>query len=324
MDALADVLRAVRLTGGVFLDAEFTAPWCVSSQVGPEDCKPYMTAPTQIIAYHYVVAGRLLLAVGDGAPVEVRAGEIVMFPRNDGHRLGSSLAAPAIRAGHLIESPADGGLARIRHGGGGEATHIICGFLGSEARQSPLFSALPSLLKLDMSEGPGGRWIDSSFRFAAGEMARGWMGSATVLSKISELLFAEAVRRYLATLSAARSGWLAGLRDPIVGRALALLHGQTARAWTADELAREAGLSRSAFSDRFTAIMGEPPIRYLAGWRMQCAAQMLRNGSGSLAQIAAEVGYDSEAAFSRAFKRAFGQSPASWRKTVDQSDVNIQ
>jgi AraC-like DNA-binding protein len=156
--------------------------------------------------------------------------------------------------------------------------------------------------------------VASSFRYAAGELAAVRAGSAIVLAKLSELLFVEAVRHYVETLPADRTGWLAGLRDPVVGRALALLHTQLAHGWTAEALAREVFLSRSAFAERFTAVIGVPPMKYLTTWRMQVAAQRLRESSRSVAQIAADVGYESEAAFARAFKRAFSMSPAQWRK----------
>jgi AraC-like DNA-binding protein len=322
MDALSDVLRFVRLMGGVFLDAEFSAPWCVTSQVGPEDCRAFLTDPDHLIAYHYVVTGRLLLQVDGEPPIGVEAGEAVLLPRNDPHLLGSELALNPVSAHDLILPPADGGLARIVHGGGGAATRIVCGFLGSEARHDPLLATLPKVLKLNVREGAAGNWIESSFRFAANEVAAGRAGSGTVLSKLSELLFVEAVRRYIATLPPEERGWLAGLRDPVVGRGLALLHARPAYPWTAEELAREVGLSRSAFAERFTSLIGEPPMRYLTLWRMQCAARWLRDGRMPISRIAFDVGYESEAAFNRAFKREFNVPPAAWRKQRQASAAN--
>lgn len=316
MDALSDVLRVVRLTGGVFLDAEFTAPWCVTAKVGTEDYRPLLAAPAQVIAYHYVVSGRLLLQVEGERAVEVQAGEIVLLPRNDIHRLGSELGLRPVSADDLAQAPADGGLARIRYGGGGARTHIVCGFLGSDVLHNPLVATLPKVLTLNVREGAAGDWIESSFRFAASEFGAGQAGSGTVLSKLSELLFVEAVRRYIAALPSEQRGWLSGLRDPLVGRALALLHARLTYRWTAEELAREVGLSRSAFAERFTSLIGEPPMRYLAIWRMQLAAQQLRDGHLSVSRIAYDVGYESEAAFNRAFKREFGVPPATWRKQV--------
>ena len=314
MDALSDLLRVVRLSGGVFLDAEFSAPWCVAAQVGAEDCRLVMVEPARVIAFHYVVAGRLLLQVAAELPVELRSGTIVLLPRNDAHTLASETGLQPVSGDRLMQADPGGGLARIRYGGGGESAHIVCGFVGTDARHHPLIDALPSTLVLDLNGKPAGEWISSSFRYAAGELAAVRAGSAIVLAKLSEAMFVEAVRCYLETLPADRRGWLAGLRDPVVGRALALLHTQLARAWTAEELAREACLSRSAFADRFTALIGVPPIKYLTTWRMQVAAQRLRESRRSMAQIAADVGYESEAAFARAFKREFAMSPAQWRK----------
>ena len=314
MDALSDVLQAVRLTGGVFLDAQFTAPWCVSAHTAPEDCRPLLADPVQIIAYHYVVAGRMQVWLEGGAPLEAGAGEAVLLPRNDPHFLGSAAAVQPVRADDLVLPGADGGLAQIIHGGGGEATHIVCGFLGSDQHSNPLLETLPRLLKVDMVQAGSGEWIESSLRFAIHGLRAGKVGTSTVMSRLSELMFVEAVRGYAATLPPEQRGWLAGARDPAVGRALALVHGKLNHPWTAACLAREVALSRSAFADRFINLVGVPPGRYLISWRMQVAKDKLRAGRQSIAQIAYEVGYDAEAAFTRAFKRECGLPPAAWRK----------
>lgn len=313
LDALSHVFAAVRLSGGVFLDAEFTAPWCVSSQVGPEEF-PQGVMPAHLIAYHYVVAGRMHVQVGDAAALSVEAGEIVLLPRNDAHLLSS---APGLRPSTIdehLEPPADGSPAMLRMGGGGEATRIVCGLLGCDAPHNPLVATLPAILKLAMRDGTGGAWIETSFRHAAAEFAAGGVGSAAVLGKLAELLFVEAVRRYLDNLPADQAGWLAGLQDRVVGRALALLHARVAHSWTTEALAQEVGLSRSAFAERFSALVGTPPMHYLANWRLQLAALRLRDSPASTAQIAYEVGYESEAAFCRAFKRHFDTTPAAWRR----------
>jgi AraC-like DNA-binding protein len=314
MDALSDLLRVVRLTGGVFLEAEFSAPWSVTSQVGPEDCRTILAEPARIISFHYVISGSLLLGIDRDPPVEVRGGSIVLLPRNHAHTLASRRGLKPVRGDKLVEVDPAGGLARIRHGGGGDMTRIVCGFVGCESDCHPLIDALPSTLVLDLNGKAAGEWIFSSFRYAAQELAATRAGSATVLAKLSELMFVEAVRCYLEALPVDERGWLAGLRDPVVGKALALLHTELARPWTADELARQVYLSRSAFADRFTALIGAPPMTYLARWRMQVAAQCLRESRRSVAQISADVGYESEIAFARAFKRQFAMSPAQWRK----------
>jgi AraC-like DNA-binding protein len=244
------------------------------------------------------------------------AGDVVLLPRNDLHLVGSDLTLSPVAGSDIIQPPKDGGLFSIHHGGSGRRTRMICGFLGCNcAEGNPVISTLPSLLKLHAEQGGAAEWIRSTFQYAAEEVAAGRPGSETVLAKLSELLFIEAVRRYAQALPPGQTGWLAGLRDPYVARALALLHHDITRPWNVDDLSREVGLSRSALADRFTSLIGVPPMHYVASWRMQVATQKLRNSSASLAQVADVVGYSSEAAFSRAFKKVFGTAPATWRRS---------
>ena len=315
MDDVLHRLRAMRLTGGIFLDAEFTAPWCVTAQVTPEDCAPFTTVPRQIIAYHYVTVGELLLKLDAQPPLLVRQGEIVVFPRNDAHVIGSSLNAARPRsADSLIQVAPDGGLARIRHGGGGARTQILCGFFGHDMPHNPTLDMLPAVLRLNVADGDGGSWIESSFRFAVQEMATGAAGSPAIPAKLAELLFLDAVRRFLACLPSGTTAWRAGAQDPVVGRALGLLHSQMTRRWSTDEIAREVGLSRSAFAERFNRAVGDPPMRYLARQRLARAAVTLRESSDPVARVAYAAGYESEASFNRSFKREFGAPPAEWRR----------
>jgi AraC-like DNA-binding protein len=318
MDALSDVLRVADLTGGVFLHADFFAPWCMSARVGPEHCGPALGPASHLILYHYVIEGDLHVRVeGEGGEtLVIGAGEVVLLPRNDVHLMGSDLSLPPVAGSDIIHRPRDGGLFSIHHGGAGTRTRVICGFLGcASAEGNPVLSTLPPLLKLGAGQGGAAEWIRSTFQYAAEEVAAGRPGSETVLAKLSELLFVEAVRRYAEVLPDGQTGWLAGLREPHVARALALMHRDINRRWTVDDLGREVGLSRSALAERFIRLIGIPPMHYLAGWRMQVATQKLRNTSASLAQVAEIVGYDSEAAFSRAFKKAFGAAPATWRRS---------
>lgn len=314
MDVLSDVLRVMRLSGGMFLEARFTAPWCVLSHVTAEDCRPYMADPARIIAYHYVVEGRMLVRRDGEAPVAVSAGQIVLLSQNDPHCLGSTFDIPAADASLIAMEPVGGGMVAMTHGGGGDLTRIVCGFLGFDAASNPVTASLPPVLVMDVACGAAGSWIESSFHYAAREAASGQAGSSTVLSKLSELLFVEVLRRWLTEAPEGATGWLAGLRDPVVGSALGLLHANVAHPWTAEELARETGVCRSVFAEKFTQLVGESPMRYLAAWRMQVAARMLRDDQHAVAQTAFAVGYESEAAFSRAFKREFGAPPASWRR----------
>jgi len=318
MDALSDVLRVAHLTGGVFLHADFFAPWCMSARVAPEHCGPALGPNAHLILYHYVVEGDLRIQIEgeNDKDLVIEAGEVVLLPRNDPHLMGSDLSLPPVAGRDIIRPPTNGGLASIHHGGGGGRTRMICGFLGcAGGERNPVISTLPPLLKLNVEQAGAAEWIRSTFHYAAEELSAGRPGSETVLAKLSELLFVEAVRRYAEALPDGQTGWLAGLREPSVARALALLHGDIVRRWTVDDLSREVGLSRSALADRFIRLIGTPPMHYLASWRMQVAAQKLRNTSASLAQIAEMIGYDSEAAFSRAFKKTFGTAPATWRRS---------
>lgn len=323
MDALSDILRVVGLTGGVFLEAEFTEPWAVAGKVSPEACRPFMTEPRQVVSFHYVVEGGFELGVEGRRVCRATAGEAVMLPRNDMHVFGSSLRLPAVPVSELIPPPDASGLSRIEHGGGGARTRLICGFLGGDEQLEQLLSSLPPVLTVEVAALSGGDWMARTFTYAAQTLTEAQPGTATVLAKLAELLFVETVRQHLAALPPEETGWLAGLRDPVVGRALALLHARAAGPWTAEALAREVNMSRSAFADRFTAVVGQPPMRYLTHWRMQLARHELLAARKPIAQIAFEVGYESEAAFTRAFRRELGVPPGAWRRAAGgEGDVS--
>jgi AraC-like DNA-binding protein len=300
------------------LHADFTAPWCLAARVAPEHCAPALGPASHLILYHYVVEGELWIRINgeDNESLVLGVGDVVLLPRNDLHLLGSDLSLPPVAGTDIIQPPKDGGVFTIDYGGGGKRTRLICGFIGCDtAEDNPVISTLPALLKLDAEQGGAAEWIRSTFQYAAEEVAAGRPGSETVLAKLSELLFVEAVRRYAEALPQEQTGWLAGLRDPQIARTLALIHHDITRPWSVEDLSREVGLSRSALADRFIRLIGMPPMHYVASWRMQVATQKLRNTSASLAQIADLVGYGSEAAFSRAFKKAFGTAPATWRRS---------
>ncbi|HEU4652104.1 MAG TPA: AraC family transcriptional regulator [Croceibacterium sp.] len=316
MDLLSDVLRVARLSGGVFLRAQFSAPWCVASQMAPEMCAPFLKPADHLIQYHYIVEGspRVCIAGRPETAVALRPGEVVILAQNDVHLLGSDLTLRPTPS-HELAVPAENGMYQVTYGGGGEPVRMICGYLACDfAHGNPVLASLPGILRIAVMDDGEGDWIRSTFTYAAQEIAAGRPGSETVLAKLSELLFIEAVRRHVATLDEGATGWLAGLRDPYVSRTLALFHGDIARPWTMDELSREVGLSRSALADRFQRLLGQPPMSYLARWRMDVAAQRLRSTSASLAQVANAVGYEAEAAFSRAFKKAYEVAPATWRR----------
>jgi AraC-like DNA-binding protein len=315
MDALSDALRIIGLTGGIFVEANYSAPWCLVGNIGNQTCRPFMaTTPSHIIAFHYVVEGRCVAQVEGYPSCELGTGEVVLFPRNDVHILGSEIGLRPVPVGQLMKPPPGPGLPKISYGGGGENTHFICGFLGGRSLLTPLLASLPPLMKTRLCDIPGGDWIGRSFTYAATDLSSGGPGAATVMSKMSELLFVEVLRHFLANACDGQTGWLASLRDPVIGKALTLLHSDPKRNWTTDELADEVHLSRSAFAERFSSLVGQPPMRYLTVWRMQLAAQSLQQSQSSIAQIAYECGYESEATFTRAFKREFGAPPAAWRR----------
>jgi AraC-like DNA-binding protein len=317
------VLQTVRLTGGVFLVGTFAAPFRFLSLVEPHDCRPYLTKALQLVAYHHVIEGDIVVSTEDGETIEVKAGETVLLPRNDPHWVASARNVPPTNIGPLVQRGADGKLAQIEfRGGDGPTTKIICGFLGSDQFRNPVIETLPRLLKIATTADGAEGLLETSVRFAAQGLRRGEFGDASIMCKLSELLFIEAVRRYVAAAPKELNGWIAGMRDPAVGKALALIHARLNHPWTAEDLAGEVALSRSAFNDRFAALIGVPPKRYLLQWRLKVAQEKLRDGALSIAQVAHEVGYEAEEAFNRAFKREFGLPPSAWRKRAAQESNN--
>ena len=315
MDALTNVLKAARLSGGVFFRAEFSAPWCLGGCLTPEMCAPFVGSAQHIVPYHYLVDGEILVSVNDQPAQPLRGGDIVLFPRNDFHMMASELGLPPINPADVVLAEGQEKIGTIRHGGGGAPATFVCGFLGcNQLLANPIMSALPPMMRLRVEDSPAADWMRSTFEYAAHEAAAGRQGSAAVLAKLSELLFIEAVGEHVRNMPEEGTGWLAGLRDPGVGRALALMHGDVGHPWSVEELGRRAGLSRSGLAERFTRLIGVSPMHYLADWRLQMAGQMLRDSPDPLVRIAERIGYESEAAFSRAFKKKFGQAPATWRR----------
>lgn len=315
MDALSDVLRLVRLTGAVFLHGELSAPWGVCAPSAAEAATALMPAAEHLVFYHLVTEGSCVAIIAGADPVPLVAGDLVLFPHGDAHVMASAPDVKAVPAWEVYSPPPPGEVVGLRCGGGGVVTRLVCGFLACEKGPcNPLLDALPPILRVNVRADPTATWIEASLRFGASEAAAQRSGGATVLAKLSELLFVEALRSFIESLPPEQTGWLAGLRDRFVGRALALLHARPAHPWSVDELAREVGLSRSALADRFTTLLGQPPVQYLTRWRLQLAAQKLRAGQASVAQVAEDVGYESEAAFSRAFKREIGTPPSAWRR----------
>ena len=319
VDTLSDVLRAVRMKGAVFFDVDTTAPWVAEAPPARIIAPAVMPGSEHVIEYHVITSGSCWASVigHDVDPVCLSAGDVVAFPQGDAHVLSS---APGMRGDielGLFERPESSlqlPLLVNLDGGGKEHAHLVCGFLGCDSRPfNPLLESLPRILYVRGSTGDRSRWLDEFTRFAVMEAKEKRAGGSSILSKLGELMFAEVVRSYLASLPEESSGWLAGLRDHFIGRVLNLLHENPTKAWTLDQLARDVGLSRSSLADRFTTLVGIPPMQYLQKWRLQMAASKLTDRTSNIATIAAEVGYESEAAFSRAFKKSLGLSPAEWR-----------
>jgi AraC-like DNA-binding protein len=319
-DVLSDVLRAVRLTGAVYFDFELSSPWVAEAPPSEEIAAKVMPGAERVIEYHVIARGSCWGHAVGAAPVRLLEGDLIMFPQGDAHVLSS---APGMRARPDLAMFARPStplpIAYELGGGGGERARIVCGFLGCDERPyNPLLAALPRFIHLKAG-GPQSTdgWLGPLLQIAVGESGSSRAGRENVLARLSELMFVEAVRRYLETLPPAERGWLAGLRDGEVGKALAAMHGAPTEPWTVERLARLVGLSRSVFAERFTEIVGQPPMQYLALWRMQIASRLLAEG-GRLAEVASAVGYQSEAAFSRAFKKLVGQAPATWRKRASR------
>jgi len=314
-DALSDVLRTVRLTGATFFDVVAREPWVAEQPTREMVLPKILPGAEHLISYHVVTEGRCFAAIIGGEATAVEAGEVVVFTQGDPHVMSSH---PGMRADPFsareLEAVTAGRLPFfVSYGTAGPTARLVCGFLACDARPfNPLLANLPPVIK---AGGPGDGGILGEFiRFAMAESAERRAGGESVLAKLSELMFIEVVRRHVERLPPQQAGWLAGLADPHVGRALAALHGKPAHDWALDELAREAGLSRSALAERFTALVGIPPMQYLGRWRMQIAASLLSAGRTTVATVAAETGYASEAAFSRAFKKIVGVPPSAWRR----------
>jgi AraC-like DNA-binding protein len=314
MDALSDLLATVRLNGGIFFDVHANGAWVAETPPGPALVDRMFPGAEHVIPYHVITRGTCWGGVIGETQVRLSAGDVIAFPHGDQHVLSSTpgMRQPPDLA--MYRRPTDGQLPFTLAMGNtdGAAAHFVCGFMACDVQPfNPLLSALPRVIRV--SDVAGGA-LNAFVNFAVAESNEPRPGGESVLGRLSELMFVDVVRRYLQTLAPDRTGWLAGLRDPFVGRALTAMHRAPSRAWTLDTLAREVGLSRSALAERFTHLVGQPAMQYLTNWRMQLAANHLRRGVESVAAVAERVGYESEAAFSRAFKKVVGTPPGQWRK----------
>jgi AraC-like DNA-binding protein len=329
-DPLSGVLRTVKLTGALFFAVDATSPWGMEVPLANTFGPIILPRAQHIISYHVILQGSGYVAVSGMPPTRFEAGDIVVFPHGDAYAMLSRPGQPPefdtedvlgffrdMAAGRLPFVVEEGG-------GGPERAQFVCGFLGCDTRPfNPLLGALPRLLLMKRPADLQNDLLDRLIDLTLAEVRGGGVGAECIRLGLSELIFIEVVRRYLATLDADQTGWLLGLRDAAVGRALALLHERPALAWTLEELAKQSGMSRSVLADRFAHMVGYPPMQYLTQWRMQLAARLLSDGVMKVSAVGQEVGYASEAAFSRTFKRIAGVSPAAWRERQIISKIDL-
>jgi AraC-like DNA-binding protein len=324
MDAFSEILSGVKLKGAFYFTAEFSAPWGVSTPASNTMAARLAPGAEHLVLYHLVIEGRAVVEMLDGECIELRPGDVVIFPHGDAHHISSGKGAIRPFPNYGITAKIEAhDLSPLRAGGTGESSRFVCGYMTCDPYHSrPILSGLPPVFKVNIRTDRSGHWLENSILHLVEEAASGRIGNDAMLAKLSEALFVDTLRRYVAGLPEQQTGWLAGARDPIVGKSLGLLHRRIAHPWTIADLADQVGISRSALVERFTRYLSDPPMTYLTRWRLQVAARSLERTSRGIADIAAEVGYESEAAFNRAFKREFGQPPGRYRS--DYKSASLQ
>jgi len=317
-DVLAEALRTVRLAGSVFLNARFTEPFGVVSPKRYDERTP-MAHLRHVSIFHLIAAGGCTIEIATGERRTVSAGDVLLLPFADAHKFWRGDFVDMAFGPDLMRPGPVKGLWTVDHGGGGQATRMVCGFIESaEFLLAPVFRSLPPLVTERTGDDKGAALITATVGEILSLADAATPGTELILARLMEVLFVEVIRRHAARLPPSATGWFAALNDPVVGRALQLVHRDPARRWTVDELAREAGASRTVLAERFNAVLGQAPIEYVTGWRMQLAAERLRDGNEGIGAIAADVGYESEAAFNRAFKRVTGVTPGAWRNSASR------
>ncbi len=314
MDALSETLRVVRLVGAIFLQGRFTAPWCYQSPSADTAAPILEPGAERVVIFHLITEGECHVEMDGQPPVCLRAGDAVIFPQGDAHRMGSAPGlAPA--TGARLHEVLSRRPRTLVYGGGGATTRLVCGYMACDARLAGLLmTGLPPLVRVNVRGSNAGMWLEASVRYALAEARSPRPGGAGVLAKLAEVLFIEVLRLHMNEQGAGHKGWLAGVGDRIVGAALNALHSRPAHAWTLEELARTAHTSRSVLAERFQDLVGTSPMQYLTQWRMLLAANLLSRSNAPLARIAEDVGYQTDTAFSRAFRREYGAPPATWRR----------
>jgi AraC-like DNA-binding protein len=316
VDAFSEILSGVKLNGALFFNAEFSDPWGFASPASQTLASTLAPGAPHVVIYHLLTEGRALAQISDEQPIALEPGDVVIFPHGDPHFIKSRVGPAQSQFDSEIRNKVmNRDLSPLIAGGGGDTARFVCGFMACDPHLSrPILSGLPPVFKVNVRSDRSGQWLESSISHLVDEAVSGRVGSDAMLAKLSEALFVDTLRRYVASLPEQQTGWLAGARDPIVGKSLGLLHHKVAYPWTIAELASQVGLSRSVFVERFTRYLSEPPMTYLTRWRLQLAARSLARTPKGVAEIAAEVGYESESAFNRAFKREFGLPPAQYRR----------
>jgi AraC-like DNA-binding protein len=324
-DPLSEALRSVRLSGAIFLDAELTAPWGFASPPASAGARLLAPSAEHMILFHLLVEGEASARIPGQGRVALEAGDIVVLPGGAAHELWNGRVTQLTDSSELLPKLLTGAVLSERGGGGGRITKFICGYIGCERQAKRLFLAgLPPLFKVNIRRGASGGWLEATIRHLASEREPARAGRRALLATLAEALFIETLRQYMADLPRQRTGWLAAARDPAVGRALGAIHREPARPWTVASLAEHAGMSRTVFAERFTRLLGEAPLTYVARCRMQLGARLLETTDDTVLQIALNAGYESEAAFNRAFKREFDLPPARYRtqrRTGDGASV---
>jgi AraC-like DNA-binding protein len=335
MDVLSDVLRVVHLSGAVFFTADFSSPWGVESPEPVALTSALKAEAECLVLFHILVDGECEV-VCHGLPVTtMESGDVIVLPRGDWHTMRSCGATTATPLTSIFNPGEHDEPPLLSFGGGGPSSRFVCGYLNYDQRFAPLVHALPTMLAvrardeystIDAVDAAGtrtlpvppgsGSWLGTTLKFTTSEARAARPGNAAMLGRLTELMFVEIIREYMHRLPTSQGGWLAGLNDVAVGKALRLLHTNPVRDWTVEDLAHEVAVSRSVLAHRFTELVGETPMRYLANWRMQLAKQLMREGTRSIQEVATRVGYESEAAFNRAFKRTTGSPPAAWRRAA--------
>ena len=319
MDAFSEILAAVKLKGALFFSADFSSPWDITSPTSAELAPVLAPGAPHLVIFHLVLEGKAFARTEKGKAVALEPGDIIVLPHGDPHQLMSSEQAANDLTPVIVEKLVKRDLRPLRAGGGGQKTRFVCGFMACDPFMCrPILEGLPAILKVNIRADSSGNWLENSILHLVEESASGKAGSDAMLAKLSEALFVDTLRRYVAGLPQEQIGWLAGARDPIVGKSLAILHSRVSQPWTIADLAREVGLSRSALVERFSRFLTVPPMTYLTRWRLQLAARALTSTPRGTADIAADVGYESEAAFNRAFKRQFTLPQARYRREAKQ------